>query len=145
LSVSVESLLTSQFSDLLSDNDKMTENIQRATGLVNGATGLDENFRNRLLGAVAAMKNPRAKDFLINLQDRNLIESTLVKVYGGLRNRSAHGVAVTWGEIQSYLNQCGSVLVLFYQLIFLKVGYRGPYTDYGTYGYPLKNFEATLS
>ena len=48
-------------------------------------------------------------------------------------------------DLQTYINLCDSILVLFYQLIFLVIGYTGYYTDYSTYHYPNKKFDKNLS
>lgn len=144
LAVSTESLLADHFPAPKANDEVLKRNIKVTADLVNAAQNLDSGFRIRLLGTLNAMQFPRAKDVLTQLQKDGLIDSTLVKVYGELRNKSAHGVKVDWAEIQPFLNQCGSVLVLFYQLIFLKISYIGPYTDYGTYDYPLKTFTSIL-
>lgn len=145
LSVSVETLLTTHFSNVMPADPDTERNIKIAKSLVNAAICLDESFRNRLIGSLATMKKLRAKDVLVYLRDRQLLEAGLVKTYGELRNKSAHGVDVNWAELQSHLNQCGAVLVLFYQLVFLQIGYTGQYTDYATYGYPLHSFGKTLT
>ena len=64
------------------------------------------------------MKYPRAKDALISLKNQKLIEPLLHKAWDRLRNASAHGAVVDSTKIQEHLNDCQSVLVLFYQLIF---------------------------
>ncbi len=145
LSTSIESLLKTQFAELLSENAATERNIEVASKQIESTLTLDANFRKRVLGALSAMKSPRAKDFLAKLEELKLIEPTFVKVYGELRNKSAHGIGVEWAEIQSYLNQCSTMLVLFYQLIFLRIRYTGSYTDYGTYEYPRKDFMGNLA
>jgi hypothetical protein len=145
LSVSVETLLTTHFSNVTPADPDIEKNIKIGASLVSAAICLDKSFRNRLIGALTAMKTPRAKDFLVHLHDRQLLEAGLVKTYDELRNKSAHRVGVNWAEFQSYLNQCSAALVLFYQLVFLRIGYTGQYTDYATYNYPLRGFDATLA
>lgn len=143
LSVSVESLLAMCFSEFKHNID-LKSTIQSAKELIKSAIAFDGTFKERLLGLINSMNNPRAVDLLFQLRNRQLLDPTLVRTYLKLRNKSAHGVGIDWAKVQSYLNQCGAVLVLFYQLIFLRIGYTGSYTDYGTNGYPLKKFEVTL-
>ena len=87
------------------------------------------------------MKNARAKDILFKLRDNGIIDKQLIKVYGNLRNKAAHGVNDTGADLQNYSNEISAVLVLFNQLVFLLIGYNGEYTDYGTYNYPTRTFE----
>jgi len=49
-----------------------------------------------------------------------------------------------YDDIQKYLDLHKSVLVLFYQLIFLAVGYTENFTDYSKYGFPLKPFDKKM-
>lgn len=144
LSVSVESLLNNHFSNVMPEDPITATNIQAVEDLVNEACSLDDGFRRRLKGTLASMKRPRAKDFLFHLRDQHLLNAGLVKAYGELRNKSAHGGDVNWGDFQSHLDQCSAVLVLFYQLVFLRIGYTGQYTNYADYGYPLHSFIASL-
>lgn len=144
LSVSVESLLNNHFSKVMPEDPVTATNIQAVEKLVNEAGCLDDGFRKRLTGTLANMKRPRAKDFLFHLRDQNLLDADLVKSYGELRNKSAHGGDVNWGDFQSHLDQCSAVLVLFYQLVFLRIGYTGQYTNYADYGYPPRSFIAAL-
>ena len=144
LSVSIESLLKQEFSPFCENDPHIDTNIKVALDLIGSADVIDESFKGRLTGAINAMKDPRAKDILFWLRDRGLIESELVSTYDRLRNKSAHGDRVDWAKVQDYINECASVLVLFYHLIFLLIGYTGEYTDYGTYGYSTKTFNARI-
>jgi hypothetical protein len=145
LSVTIESLLREQFSFLPLEHENLDTQIEAITDLLNAQDHLDETFRRRLFGALQAMKSPRAKDRLMALMKRSLIDENFVKTYGTFRGKSAHGVGVNWAEIESHIHQSNAMLVLFYQLVFLKIGYQGPYIDYGSSGYPERRFEADLN
>jgi hypothetical protein len=142
LGVSVESFLRDHFPEL--QEVDVEENVQIAGKLVSDCPVLDEKFRKRLLGAISAMKAVRPKDCLLNLEKRNLIDPLLRAAWERLRNKSAHGVTIEPAELQRYWNDCETVLVLFYQLVFLRIGYAGPQRDYGTYNWPVKNFDRVL-
>jgi len=144
LSVSVESLLKEELSDYFNVPPELTKNICVAKEMVKESDILEEDFKNRIIGSLSAMKSARAKDILFALCDKGLIDREPVKIYGGLRNKSAHGAKSSDGDVQNYFNQISAVLVMFYQLIFLIIKYSGEYTDYGTYGYPTKQFNAKL-
>lgn len=144
LSVSIESLLRTQYSELLIEHKNLDAQIEIVVKLLTDNSCLDDQFRKRVSGAMQAMKNPRAKDSLVALEKLGLIDVSLVRLYGTFRGRSAHGVGVNWKEIASHIKQSTAMLVLFYQLIFLKIGYQGPYTDYHSPGYPEMSFEGDL-
>ena len=145
LSVTIESLLREQFSFLPFEHENLHAQIEAITDLLNAQDDLDDTFRTRLFGALQAMKSPRAKDRLMALQKRSLIDKNVVRTYRKFRGKSAHGVGVNWAEIQSHLDQSSAMLVLFYQLVFLRIGSQGPYIDYGSSGYPERRFEAHLN
>lgn len=141
LSVAIESLLRDSFSGINKNDDELISNISCVIKLIEHTNMLSSNFKKRLLGSINSMKNARAKDYLSILVNQNLLSEKLVKIYGKRRNKSAHGISIKWGDLQNFINQCSALLVLFYQLIFLRVGYTGLYTDYSTYNYPQKEFK----
>ena len=144
LSVSVESLLKEEFGNILEKDELLIEQITKLKSLIKNTGELDKNFKKRIKGLLGGMPNPRAIDFLYWMRNQGLLEEDLVKAYGDLRNRAAHGEGVNWADIQVHINRCASVLVLFYQLIFLAIGYTGKYVDYGTYNYPVREFKSSL-
>ncbi|WP_347258223.1 hypothetical protein [Methylocaldum sp.] len=145
LSVSVEKLLMEEMKGLYDVSEDLVRNIRCASQLITESGALDAPFRKRTLGALGAMKNPRAKDVLAKLRQRGVIDGELIKTYGELRNKMAHGAHDPDADIQDFFNQTNTVLVLFYQLVFLLMGYVGSYTDYGEYGYPTKEFSGKLA
>jgi hypothetical protein len=145
LSVSIETLLMDEMKGLYEVSESLVRNIGCASQVITESGALDASFRKRLLGALGAMKHPRAKDVLATLQQRGLIDGELIKTYGKLRNKMAHGTYDPDVDIQNFFNQTSTVLVLFYQLVFLLIGYVGNYTDYGEYGYPTKKFTGKLA
>lgn len=145
LSVSVEALLMDRMEKLYKVSDKLLNNINCTRHLVNECVGLGDSFRNRILGALGAMKHPRAADILTKLNKLGLVNGDLVKIYKKLRNRMAHELQDPNADIQDFINKTNAVLVLFYQLVFLIIGYQGNYSDYSQYGYPTKEFSAKLA
>ncbi len=142
LSVSIESILIEEMSSAYRITPELCKNIDIVKNIVSGSSELDNDFKMRVMGSLNAMKSARAKDILSTLRDNGMIESDIVKTYAKLRNKSAHGAKSSGADMQDYFNQVSAVTVLFYQLVFLVVSYNGEYTDYGTYGYPTKNFRA---
>jgi len=144
LSVSIESLLNENLINQYIVSKELENNLKKAKELINSCTTLDTNFKKRMHGMIGSMKKARAKDILFTLKDNGFLDKDLIDTYGNLRNKSAHGSQASGGDIQNYFNQTSAVLVLFYQLIFLIIGYTGEYTDYGTYNYPTKSFIGKL-
>jgi hypothetical protein len=144
LSVSVENLLANHFRDIAPMDKRIIENIANAKRLVCEASDLDESFKKRIDGALSAMTRPRAKDLLIELRKRALVGADLVTHYEKLRNKSAHGTTIPEENFQLFLDQCNAALTLFYQLIFLRIGYTGKYTAYAARDYPCLDFTALL-
>jgi hypothetical protein len=144
LSVSIETLLMDQMKGLYEISESLARNICCASGLITESGALDASFRKRVQGVLGTMKHPRAKDVLSVLQQRNLIDGELIKTYSKLRNKMAHGTYDPDVDIQSFFHQTNAVLVLFYQLVFLMIGYVENYTDYSEYGYPTKEFARKL-
>jgi hypothetical protein len=144
LSVSIESLLKNELGSIYSITTELENNISCMSQIVLESGVLDSDFRQRMLGTIKSMKNARAKDILFVLRDGSLIDKDLVKTYGILRNKTAHGASDNGADIQIFFNQTHAALVLFYQLVFLIIKYTGEYTDYGTYNYPTKKFKTQL-
>lgn len=144
LSVSIESLLKDELSNFYGIIPDLSSDIEVAKKLISESKALNDKFKKRVLGSFSAMKRARAKDILFALRDNCFIDNSLVKTYGDLRNKSAHGVKSSRADVQNYYNQISAALVLFFQLVFLIIKYEGEYTDYGTYGYPTKQFNRRL-
>jgi hypothetical protein len=106
---------------------------------------VNELFKVRLKGSLGNMINPRAVDYLSILSDRELIDREIVRKYKIIRNRFAHGDDIDWAELQKHIDDSSTILVLFYQLIFLIIGYTGNFRDYSRYEYPLRKFEKMLN
>ena len=145
LSVSIESLLNENLMSQYIVTKELENNLKNAKALIKSSAGLDAEFKNRMYGMIGSMKKARAKDVLFILRDNGCLDKELIDTYGNLRNKSTHGNQTSGADIQNYFNQTSAVLVLFYQLIFLVIGYIGEYTDYGTYNYPTNKFNRKLS
>ena len=144
LSVVIEPLLKEHFKEIYKLDDELGKQIEAVNSFVNDVKRFSSKFKERLTGMLSSMKKPRAKDILIPLCDTCNIDQALVKTYGKLRNKSAHCYNASGGDTQNYLNQIHTVLVLYYHLVFLLIGYQGAYTEYGQYGYPTHKFTGKI-
>jgi hypothetical protein len=142
VAVAVEGLLKREFSDIIVPCDETKKQIAIVDEAIKD---LDiHKIKNRLLNALNGMKNVSAADQLYELKNRNLIEEEAIRSWKKLRNTVVHGHELDYQGIQKYLDLHRSVLVLFYQLVFLTVGYTGHYTDYTKYGFPVKPFDKKM-
>jgi hypothetical protein len=142
LSVATEGLLRDEFYNVHYGSAQLKTQIDDTRYII-AKLGLEKTFKDRVLGFLGNMLKPRAKDFLHILKDKNLVDSKLIEEYDKLRNSSAHGELADSSKFQIHLDRCAAALVLFYHIIFLAIGYSGPYTDYSTPGYPEKEFSCT--
>jgi hypothetical protein len=145
LSVAIEGLLNENFSNLASQNDDFGKNLSEAKTII-CSSQINPEIKKRLNGFMGAMQKPRGKDHLYFLRDANLIQNDLIESWEKLRNPSAHGDydVADWRDVQKYIDRCSSALVLFYQLIFLAIGYQGKFTDYSKEGFPTEIFGKKL-
>lgn len=143
VAVAVEGILKREFSDIVSPDDETKKQIAIAEKAIKD---LDiDKIENRFLNSLNSMNNVSAADQLYELKNRHLIDEEPIRRWKKLRNTFVHGHELDYQDIQKYLDMHKSVLVLFYQLIFLTVGYTGNYTDYGEYGFPLKPFDKKMT
>lgn len=144
LSVSIESLLKDELNDIYSLSGTLIKDLKKEVKRIEKSKTLSDEYKARIKGALSSMGSARAKDILFVLRDQSVIDKGLVSTYSKLRNKTAHGTRVSGADIQNYFNQTSAVLVLFYHLTFLLIGYKGEYTDYGSYDYPTKEFSSDL-
>jgi hypothetical protein len=144
ISVAVEGLLKTEFHDLGEPDKETKDQIALAKSLIKDSE-LNRDFKERVFGSLRGMKNTRPEDRLFELKNQGLIEQRLISSWRKLRHSSVHADELNFEELQKYLDRCKTVLVLFYQLIFLAIGYTGKYTDYSTYSFPIKNFDKKMA
>ena len=101
-----------------------------------------EQIKKRVRGAIRAMAHPRAKDGLKSLLSEGLITQEHYDAWDKLRNSSTHSDIPGSIQLQDFLVLCDKVMVLFNILVFRAIGYSGKYTDYGTLGWPTKDYPA---
>lgn len=85
--------------------------------------------RNRVGGLLNNIKEISAKDILKKLVSTQKLENEYQNKYKKFRNSLAHADEPTRDTVKR-LNELNGILVLFYHLIFLQIGYNGKYTNY---------------
>jgi hypothetical protein len=143
IGVAIEALLKEEFSELESNDRKLVEEVESVEKVIDSLIAIRENSRDRMKGSMSGLKSTRAQDKLSKLQKLGLITPLELQQWKKLRNTSAHGaLRVDPQEWQQLLRRIFAVTTLAYKLAFLRIGYFGPYTDYGTLGRPIAWFPA---
>jgi len=139
LTVVIETLLATKFPNL----GKLTRAEQRQiTTLkehIDAWTGSDP-LKRRLHGAVSQWSHPRAVDKMRALAKKGAIAEEQWKAWQTLRNANVHAFQATNLGTAKFSALIASGRVLLYQLIFHAIGYRGPYLDFSTPGWPVKQY-----
>lgn len=144
LSVAVEGILKTGFPKLAVPIKSLRGQIDAACELV-ASSSLDDSFKLRLNGALTAMKASRAKDKLLALQRAGVIREGLVHAWEDIRHPSVHADGLENGAaITKIYSKYHSARTLFNELVFLVIGYTGPYTDYSVSGWPQVDFQKSV-
>ena len=106
--------------------------------------GGSEELKVRALGAVANLGQTRAGDILRNLVRNAVITKQQYEAWQKLRNRSTHGYQLLRGNPNQLRELLPIVQVMFYRMVFHAIGYRGPYTDYSSPDWPIRQYPGTL-
>jgi hypothetical protein len=141
LTVAIESLLASAGRARVSRRPSARE-IQTLLAWMERWEGSDD-LKARARGAVAQLRERRAGDVMRALAKKGAVTKEQYDAWQKLRNRSAHRYqlhsATSPDELRQLLPQ---VVVLFYHLIFYAIGYKGPYTDYSSTDWPVREYPA---
>ena len=93
---------------------------------------------DRASAILTMLKTTGASQRLKQLIESDVITNEQRSAWSKLRNRAAHGMAIDTEDFQTTLNNYHKVLVLFYQLVFHRIGYEGDYVDYSLRGFPIR-------
>lgn len=143
IGVAIEALLKEGFSDLERTDPELVAEVKSVEKVIDSLITIRENSRDRMKGSMGGLKSTRAQDKLGKLQKLGLVTPSELQHWKKLRNTSAHGaLRVDPQKWQQLLQRIFAVTTLAYKLAFLRIGYFGPYTDYGSPGWPTAWFPA---
>jgi len=143
LGVSVEGLIISEFKKLKIPKRISKKEIKAFEEWICQGY-LTENNLQRFQSLKGSLLEIRVIDKLHELKNLGIIDKYLVDSWKDLRNPSAHPDRSKEFELKEYLKLIDSTLTLFYQLVFLKIGYTGAFRDYSSTGWKLAKFEKHL-
>ena len=139
LAVAIESILGSEFPDLGKPSTTECKEIDAAIKYWDAWSGRP-GLKKRIEGSISQLKQSRAGDKMRVLAKRGAITAEAAKAWQKLRNANVHAYqrhSLPSDQLRQLLS---IVQTLFYQLVFYAIGYRGYYHDYGTRGWPLRQY-----
>lgn len=139
VTVDVEGILSTEFPNLAAPSEKELTDMDKAQQIIK-ESALGNGLKKRISSAIGGWKNPSATVKLKSLLESGIIEEREFKAWKELRNSSTHPKQPFSSHLQKTFDLCDTVITLFYKLIFHTIGYKGRYTDYGTHGWPLKDY-----
>jgi hypothetical protein len=140
--IGIESILNTEFDLEIDVDSELIENKSKIIKFIDEK--VDEGYRERIRSLLAQLSNIRPVDKLYKLANSDIIEERLIKAWEDLRHRIIHGERMQTDKLQDYLDKYYSTLTLLYQLIFLKIGYTGRFTDYSRAHWPPRDFNKIL-
>jgi hypothetical protein len=142
LAVAVETVVKECYLDCGKPSAEMLSRVEQIIEYVKKWTG-DADVLTRAIGCIGQLKHARAKDCLHRLEMTGIVSKSGVEAWTKLRNSIAHGDWKRFEDMQNLIDHINRVRVLFFQLIFGIIGYKGSQTDYGTRDYPLVPYPPT--
>lgn len=139
LAVAIESILGSEFPNLGQPSKQEIKHIEEALAYWKQWKG-DPKVKARITGSLSQFKKPRAGDKMRALAEHGAISAEAAKAWTRLRNANAHAYQQQTLTPDQFRDLLGVTQTLFYQLIFHAIGYRGPYCDYGSLGWPMRHY-----
>jgi hypothetical protein len=109
------------------------------------AQAWDGNLKERVKGLLPQIHNVQVRTRLETLRVIGHVDRVNMKAWSDLRNKQAHPKYsdlrnINKVDLQSKLDLISKTTVLMYQIVFHLIGYGGKYVDYGTYGFPVRDY-----
>jgi len=149
LGVAVEGILKTAFNDVFTPSKKLLDAVDSVLNYLEKwecpstwHQGEEERFRSRVSGSLNGLRSARARDQLGKLNELDVISDDELSAWVSLRNKTAHAHRPDRLPSQKELNEVSKVTTLMHKLVFQAIGYSGKFSDYGTRGFPKRDFVA---
>jgi hypothetical protein len=129
LSVAVEGLVKTCFSDILEKDELISAELSKVESCVKVLEIRDSTIK-RIIGSIKSLNSVRNSDLIKKFIENHTLDERLFRSWKKLRNTSAHGGNDDVGDIQSLLRKKDDVLSLFYLVILSAIEYSGLRTDH---------------
>ena len=134
LGVAVEGILRAAFAEIGFEREPLRAELERASNLI-GQSDLSPRTKELVGSAINNMREFRPQTALHVLEALGAASAEEVRAWKRLRNRFAHAGQARDFTPQELCDLCYRVTTLLYRLVFTAIGYSGPYTNYGQYGW----------
>ncbi len=143
VSVAVEAVASdSAFAKLATPSQATKDGVDQIFEAIRNS-GADASLIDRAISSMGTMKSTRAVDKLYALEAMGALAASEPKNWKGLRNPIAHGsLRIDPKALQDLLDNIYGSMTLLYKLVFILIGYDGPYSDYSQHGWHIKKFDA---
>ena len=144
--VEIDGLLNDQFDNMIPPPPAIKQSVDEVLGLIEdykikGGAAIDDDSLSRIKNSLGRLSNSTsARNKLRKLVAESVIRDADVESWNFVRNKAAHAVDSEMEISQDNTQHLNRVLVLFYHLIFHRIGYQGIYNDYGELKYPIKTY-----
>lgn len=139
LAVCIESLVAQEFLDLGQPTNEDKSEVDKAIAFLKTWEG-DSKLKDRIIGSVRGLKVARVGDRMRMLTEQGAISKQSAKAWQKLRNVNAHSYQSHSVSPEEFRNLLNATQVLFYQLVFHAIGYKGTYTNYSAIGWPNEHY-----
>jgi hypothetical protein len=102
---------------------------------------LSDRLKSRIAGAVDPMLTPRNSDRIWAFVEKYALGEEIFDAWRKLRNRSAHGGQINYGEMEKVWDCRNKVLHLCHSIVLAFIGYSGIRTNHGVPGLPTEKFK----
>ncbi|HEX6909852.1 MAG TPA: hypothetical protein VF142_05645, partial [Longimicrobium sp.] len=133
LGIGVESFIRREYERLGSPDEETLDGLAAALSYMEQWNG-SEKLRERLCNAVSGMKGSNPRTAMNKLLQSGVLTEEQHKAWTKLRNTTAHGMDLIDDPVQ-VVQWCDHTHLMLLRLIFSRIGYKGPYTDYATVGW----------
>ena len=149
LCTEIEGILKEEYSEIGNPSDEFLYLANDAKKhfdkwKVNTCKSLDNKLvskiKKRINGLLESLRQSRPKEKLEDLLTSGAVSNEGVKAWQKFRPTLAHAYDPESKPTQEFMDKFFKTLVLFYELIFNKIEYKGKYTDYGVRGWPFKDY-----
>lgn len=139
LSLAIEEILNTSFKDLRVPKSVKKKDINSFKKVIK-ELDIEKGFRDRLGSFVGHVQHITTSDRLRYLIDITPITTVDYDNWKAIRNHFAHPDNSKLNT-QNKVDKTYSVLTLLHKLIFIKIGYQGPYNDFGERNWPQKEWK----
>ena len=140
LAIAAESLIESAFKDIVPVQADLKEEIEQFKEELKKMS-VSSTLKSRIAGAIDPMLTPRNSDRIWAFVNRYRLGEEIFDAWKKLRNLSAHGGRIPYGEMEKVWHRRNQVLHLCHSIVLAFIGYSGVRTNYCVPGHPNEEFK----